>query len=216
MLGAMAVDPAVACEPVHGLRRIPASTTVVPAQLCWTGPCRGQLREVDTLGRTFIHKDGDGVIDNITMLMTNGVLQQVLVAQSGNVVCGPPTGTVAGCSERYKLRVAKACPLGTAPCRSRDRIDVELTNLDDVNTLTTGGSITLADGQVVKGSRTNAFWLYYEVCCPDAGQFGLPGTSIAHSNTYTTRRGSDPATCEVKETRQTSPDVIPVATFPCP
>jgi hypothetical protein len=162
----------------------------------------------------------DWLIDHITMTMQNPGNpghDQTLVSTKTGPVCNPPAGTVAGCTEQYKVPNIKACPLGTFPCAPGQKVTLILNNLDEVNTVTTGGSLTLPDGQVVQGRRDNNFWLHFLICCPDTGQFGVPGDTIVQTTTYTEVLGNNAATCNTVTPNTNNPtDVIPDSTFPCP
>jgi hypothetical protein len=57
-------------------------------------------------------------------------------------------------------------------------------NLDQVNILTNGGCITLSDGQQACGGKRRDFWMFYDVCCPDTGQFGPAGSVINTTVSY--------------------------------
>ena len=213
-LVAAAYAPAAACTAVRSFNRVGGVSQ--REMLCWTGPCRLVLGQRDTLGRFSIGKrEPDAVVDHIIMRVENGSHVQTLVSAVSNPICNPPAGTVSGCTERFKLAAVKACPLGGAPCKATSRVRPALHNLDEVNTLTTGGSLTLADGQVVQGKGDSNYGLFFEVCCPDAGQFGAPGTGAITRTTYIIRRGTDPATCEEREKLVGPPDIIPASTFPC-
>jgi hypothetical protein len=216
-LSGFLIGPASACEPIHSISRTPGfNPEPVPDMICWAGPCQNGIGVVDDLGRFFVDKDLNGVIDHVIMNVDNGSLHQVLVSSSTGAICSPPAGTVSGCRERYRVKTAKACPLGQAPCRARDKQPINLKNLDEVNAVMSGGSITLSDGQVVTGVKSPGYWLYFNICCPDAGQFGAIGTTISTTTSYQTRVGSDVGTCTLHQSRLAPPDVIPTQTFPCP
>ena len=225
-LGLVALaEPASACEPVHQLRREPTTPTPTPgpggdlnppAILCWSGPCKKRHGVLDTMGKYAVLKPtGDHRVDFLQMDIydENDVLLQTLVAPDGAPVCGPPAGTVDGCTERYKVPNVKACPLGTGPNCPGQKVIVTLNNMEEVNEVTTsGGGITLADGQFIPGVARRRFWLSYEVCCPDFGDFGDPGDLIRTHNEYTVQIAG---LCETREPRQTKIEEIPDRTFPC-
>jgi hypothetical protein len=220
---AIGATPTLACEAVHIIQRFGNGAPVPappPFTICWGGPCANKLGTTDNLGRIKIVKSGsDFVIDFIFMSMMNPGNpghDQVLVSAQSNPVCSPPAGTVAGCTQRFKVPHILACPLGGAPCANNQKITVTLDSIDQINAVTTGGSITLADGQVVQGRVDNNFWLHFQVCCPDLGQFGVPGDSLNQVTTITEVMGNDPATCNTRTPNTNNPtEVIPPTTFPC-
>jgi hypothetical protein len=221
---AIPVGPAQACEAIHTIIRRPngpPQPVPPPFTICWGGPCVVNLGVRDAMGRFKVIKTTpDWLIDHITMIMQNPGNpghDQTLVAAKTGPVCNPPAGTVQGCTERYKVPNIKACPLGTAPCSPGQKVTLNLENLDQVNTVTTGGQLVLGDGQVVQGRRDNNFWLHFEVCCPDLGRFGAPGDTIVQTTTYTEQFNNNPATCNTVTPKTNNPtDVIPQQTFPCP
>ncbi len=214
---------ATACEPVHTLSRhplpSPSPQPVNPpnAILCWTGPCRDVLGDVDTMGRFMLEKgDWNRLIDYIAMRIDNidtGELQTLVAAKTAPV-CGPPAGTVTGCTARFKIPNVKTCPVGQSSCPA-NKITATFTTLDQINTVTTGGTVVLPSGQVVEGAKRNRFWLYYEVCCPDYGQFGDPGSRLETSTEYEMQINNLPSTCVLDAPRSEAPEAIPESTYPC-
>ncbi len=221
-LAGVAFQPsrAAACEPVHTLSRTPVSPPppIVPrAILCWTGPCRDVLGSNDTMGRFMLEKgDWNRFIDFISMRIDNVDTGQteMLVATKTGPVCHPPTNTVNGCTARFRIPNIKTCPVGQSSCPG-NKVTATFTTLDQINSVTSGTTIVLPSGQVVEGVKKNRFWLYFEVCCPDFGDFGEPGTRLETNTEYDTEVGNIASTCVTNTTRTEAPEKIPEVTFPC-
>lgn len=213
--------PAQACEPASAITRYEATVCVdQPAhKLCFAGPCKRKLGELDTLGRFAVVKpSSDWEVDHITWNTTNestAVVQQVSVVDAPEV-CGTAPVTVAGCSERYRIPNVKACaPGASVPCPG-NKVTATLTSMHQVNQATTpGGVVILDDGQVINGRGRRRFWLHYEVCCPDWGDFGAPGDYLDMGIDYTLRQQGFVTACVQASTRSTNPEEIPEQTFPC-
>ena len=200
----------------------PKGTEKAPATLCWGGPCQAHGKDgPDTWGQFKIDRFGgpEDDLDFITMLVTKqGGGTQTLVAKVAAPVCNPPPGTVPGCTERYRLIGAVACPLNQAPCPATSKVSAPIQNLDQINTLTNGGCITLSDGQQVCSGKRKDFWIYYDVCCPDNGQFGPPGSIINTVTSYTfydTTVGPQSCATDFPRPQAGFTEKIPAASFPC-
>lgn len=222
-LGALlfAAPAAEACEPASAIARYEVAECKdhAPFSLCFAGPCKNKLGAIEAMGRFAVVKPkSDWQVDYITWStdnLTTGATQQVSVVDPPEV-CGPVPITVPGCVERYRIPNVKACAPGTqAPCPG-NKVTAVLSTLEQVNQATIpGGTVILDDGQVIRGRGRRRFWLHYEVCCPDWGDFGKPGDSLSTAIDYTMRSEGIVTACVQASTRRTEPETIPDQTFPC-
>ena len=216
-----AAPRAEACEPASAVARYENGPCVeqAPYKLCFAGPCKNKLGALEAMGRFAVVKPNSSwELDFVTwntLNLDSGATQQVSVVD-GPEVCGPAPISVPGCVERYRIPNVKACAPGTtAPCPGR-KVTAVLSNLEQVNQATIpGGTVVLDDGQVIEGKGRKRFWLHYEVCCPDWGDFGEPGDSLSTAIDYTMRNQGIVAACVQASTRRTDPETIPDQTFPC-
>ena len=214
-----------ACEPAAAITRyergICEDTT--PFTLCHAGPCKSKLGALDAMGRFHVFKNTAS--SKISWLawdtenLTRTLDEVVAVRDTSIAACGgEPVGRVAGCVERYRIPNVKACPLGQGPNCPGNKVTATLTSLEQVNEATTpGGIVTLVDGQTIEGKGRKRYWLHYEVCCPDQGQFGTPGDLLSTSIKYAVYDsvGGGIIGCSTKDTRRSDPRRIPDKTFPC-
>jgi hypothetical protein len=222
----LAAPAADACEPAAAIARYEREECIdtAPFSLCHAGPCKSKLGALDAMGRFHVFKNTP--TSRLTWLswdtknLTRTLDEIVAVSDLSAGACGgEPVGGVAGCVERYRIPNVKACPLGQgSPCPG-NKVTATLTNLEQVNEATTpNGEVILADGQIIKGKGRKRYWLHYEVCCPDQGQFGTPGdllsTSIKYA-VYDSAGGGSTIACSYKDTRASDPRRIPEKTFPC-
>jgi hypothetical protein len=213
--------PVEACEPAHAVARyeVAECKDQAPYSLCFAGPCKKKLGEIDALGRFAIVKPrSDWEVDFITWNTTNlttAAIQQISVVDAPGV-CGVAPVTVAGCTERYRIPNVKACAVGTMPPCPGNKVTATLSSLHQVNQATTpGGQVILDDGQVIDGRGRRRFWLHYEICCPDWGDFGKPGDYLDTGIDYTMRQTGIVTACVQASTRSTNAEQIPEQTFPC-
>lgn len=210
--------PALACEPASAINRYRRECKTGDF-ICFAGPCKRKLGELDSLGRFAIVKPNQNFeVDYITWTATNvtkGGVESVSVAESPTI-CGPVPSGVSECEPRFKIPNVKACPLNSpTPCPGQKET-ATLTSLEQVNQATTpNGQVHLSDGQIIKGKGRKRFWLHYEVCCPDDGEFGRPGDFLETAIDYTMRNQNIVTSCVQKSTRSVDPREIPDRTDPC-
>ena len=216
---------AEACEPASAIARYERVECIdtAPFSLCHAGPCKSKLGALDAMGRFHVFKNTpEAKLPWLAWDTTNldrGLDEVVGVSDPTIAGCsGEPTGGTVGCVERYRIPNVKACPLFQGDNCPGSKVTATLTSLEQVNQATTpGGIVTLADGQVIEGSGRKRYWLHYEVCCPDQGQFGTPGDLLSTSIQYAVQ--GNPAggviSCSTKFSRPSDPRKIPEKTFPC-